>query len=458
MFQVKFADIGEGIHEGVVFKLYVDPQGEISEGESLMAIETDKVTADIPSPVSGKVVQMDWKPGERIEVGQIIAVIDDGIKEVRSNMTPDLMHDLIENSPVNDSLNDASTESSKSGSHVETVEEQGSTSVVGEIEVSSELIASSSESHQSARLVEKIKKVLATPVARKMAKDLGIDIKSVQGTGPAGRVLKADIQKVHEQSSAQKSNQTHRKPVQHSHSSYVPKEPEELIKRVPMSMIRKTIAANMTQSKYTIPHTAVMDEVDVTDLVAYRNKTKAMALNDGVKLTYLPFIIKAVTVALKKYEILNASYAEETEEIIIKKFINIGIAVDAPHGLIVPVIHEADQKGILDLARAVHDLSSRGKEKKLHTDELTHGTFTITNYGAFGSSFGVPIIRYPEAAVLGVGAIQKKPVVVDDEIVIRSMMPLSMSFDHRIMDGADAGRFMQMLKELLSNPDLLMLS
>lgn len=472
MFQVKFADIGEGIHEGVVFKLYVEKNGDIGEGEPIMAIETDKVTADIPSPVAGKVVKIDWKAGDRIEVGQTIALIEDGNEGVRSNMTPDALEDIIDQPSEAPRID--MPEVGMVATHVETVEEQGSTSVVGEIEVSSEVIASSSEGQARESVKDKIKKVLATPVARKMAKDLGVDIKSVVGTGPAGRVLKADIQKVFEAQSGQKVDVSGRvktpsevskkvmdsegHPVVHGHTSYIPKESEELIKRIPMSMIRKTIAANMTKSKYTIPHTAVMDEVDVTELVEYRNRTKGLAETDGIKLTYLAFIIKAVTVALKKHEILNASYVEETEEILVKKFINIGIAVDAPHGLIVPVIHDADRKGILGLAYAIRDLSERGKEKKLQPDELTHGTFTITNYGAFGSSFGVPIIRYPEAAVLGVGAIQKKPVVVEDEIVIRSMMPLSMSFDHRIMDGADAGRFMQTLKELLSQPDLLMLS
>lgn len=348
--------------------------------------------------------------------------------------------------------------------HNETVEEQGSTSVVGEIEVSSEVIASSHEVFKESPILNKVKKVLATPVARKMAKDLGVDIGTVRGSGPVGRVLKADIQNAFDalrepsvKVQEEKAN-PNKSDVVHGHSSYVPKEPEDLIERVPMSMIRKTIAANMTKSKYTIPHTSVMDEVDVTDLVEYRTKTKAVAEEDGVRLTYLAFVVKAVTSALKKHKGLNASYEESLEEIIIKKFYNIGIAVDAPHGLIVPVIHDADQKGILELAKSIADLSARGKEKHLHPDELTHGTFTITNYGAFGSSYGVPIIRYPESAVLGIGAIQKKPVVVDDQIVIRSMMPLSMSFDHRIIDGADAGRFMNTLKKLLEDPDLLLLS
>ena len=232
MFQVKFADIGEGIHEGVVFKLYVNKDGEIGEGESLMAIETDKVTADIPSPVTGKVVKIDWKPGDRIEVGQTIALIDDGKVGVKSNMTPDPIEDLL------------GTETQEP--HVETVEEQGSTSVVGEIEVSSELIASSSEGQEKTSVVDKIKKVLATPVARKMAKDLGVDIKTVQGSGPAGRVLKADIQKAFDERSASpvseneapRTAHTASQPKAqemrlekdtsiHGHPSYVPSEPEE---------------------------------------------------------------------------------------------------------------------------------------------------------------------------------------------------------------------------------------
>jgi pyruvate dehydrogenase E2 component (dihydrolipoamide acetyltransferase) len=231
---------------------------------------------------------------------------------------------------------------------------------------------------------------------------------------------------------------------------------EERVTRVKMSQMRKAIAEHMTKSKFTIPHTAVMDEVIVEELVGYRNEVKLLARQKNIKLTYLPFFIKAVVVALKEHPIVNASL--EGEDILLKKDIHIGIAVDTPHGLMVPVIKHADQLSLLEIAQKIEDLSTRAQDKSLHLDELHGSSFTITNYGAFGSSVGVPVINYPEAGILGVGKIDKKPVVEDDEIVIRHILPLSMSFDHRIVDGADAGRFMNTVKSLLNNPQLLLLS
>ncbi len=443
MFNVKFADIGEGIHEGVIFKMNVTSNQSIEEGETLFLVETDKVTAEIPSPVTGTVIGINNQEGDEINVGETIIIIDDGQPATRSNMQVEGEVETISEVPT----------------EVETVEEAGSTSVVGEIEVSSEVIPSSQEG-VVARVTDTIKrKVLATPVARKLAKDLGIDMQGIVGSGPAGRVMKADIYTAHDKK--HKKSVVSRPAVQNMTHPTVQekgKVDEELITRQPMSMIRKTIAEHMVKSKFTIPHTAVMDEVDVTELVEYRNEAKKLVDDEGVKLTYLSIIIKAIIVALQKHPVVNASLDEETHELLIKHFVNMGIAVDTPQGLMVPVIKNAHHKSILQIAEAIEDLSSRAREKAIHLEELHGSSFTVTNYGAFGSSFGVPVINYPDAAVLGIGTITKKPVVVDDEIVIRSILPLSMSFDHRLMDGADAGRFMATLKKLLSTPKLLLLS
>ena len=469
MFNVKFADIGEGIHEGIVFSMNVTVGSTIEEGETLFSVETDKVTAEIPSPVAGKITKVNAAEGDEIHVGEIIVAIDDGEAGVRSNMEGDDVmsaEELAMTTP--ETVEEAvDTQSVMDAKVSETVEEKGSTSVVGEIEVSSDLIPASQEGVLS-RVKESIKKkILATPVSRKLAKDLNVDIQSVNGTGPAGRVMKSDIYAVHDKkqtsvvpqpvtvdvaSNEKVTNETTRVSKSHVVLS------EDNVTREPMSMIRKTIAEHMVKSKFTIPHTAVMDEVDVSELVAFRNESKMLAEEEGVKLTYLSLIIKAVTVALKEHPIVNASLDEEAQEIIIKHYVNMGIAVDTPQGLMVPVIKGADHMSILDIAQAIASLSERAKTRALSLDELHGSSFTITNYGAFGSSYGVPVINYPDAAVLGIGAIIKKPVVVEDEIVIRSMLPLSMSFDHRIIDGADAGRFMATLKKLLSTPQLLLLS
>jgi len=416
MFHVKFADIGEGIHEGAIFKMFVKKDQPVKEGENLFTLETDKVNAEIPSPVSGKVTEVKYKIGDKVKVGDVIVIIDDGTDRIKSNMEGPIIR-----------------------------KEETAASVVGSIEVSSRLISSSSEGMSIENTERKIDtKVLATPVARKMAKDLGVDIQTVLGSGTKGRVMKADIQKA-----------AKNKPDTINFDRVF----DKAIERIPMTMHRKTIAQNMVTSKFTIPHTVVMDEADVTELVAYRKKAKIIAENQAIKLTYMPFFIKAIVLALKEYKYLNASLDENTEEIILRHYFNIGIAVDTPEGLMVPVIKAADSLSIFELANTIEDLSARARSKALKLDELNEGTFTITNYGAVGAGFGVPIIRFPEAGILGVGAIVKKPVVTDeDEIVIRSILPLSLSFDHRIIDGGDAGRFVMVLKNYLSNPDRLVLS
>lgn len=438
MFEIKFADIGEGIHEGVVFQIPVALDQVIDDGDTLYLVETDKVTAEIPSPIAGRVAQINFKEGDTINVGDTIMLIDDG-----SETTVEPVEEVKEAEEV--------------VVEHETVKEQGSTSVVGDLEISSKVIASSAE----ALPVENLeKKVLATPVARKLAKDLNVDIQTVVGTGPAGRVKKADIQKAYEVNSpVAKDTKLKEETVTHTQASQsVPIVSVEGDKRVKMSQMRKAIAAHMTKSKFTIPHTSVMDELIVSDLVTYREQAKVLALKKEIKLTYLPLIIKAVVVALKSHEIVNSMLDETTDEIVYKKGIHIGIAVDTPFGLTVPVIKNADQLSILELAVALDDLNERAQTKALTMDEITGSTFTITNYGALGSSFGVPVINYPNSAILGIGMITKKPVVVDEAIEIGSVLPLSMSFDHRIIDGADAGRFMQTLKGLLSDPQLLLLS
>jgi pyruvate dehydrogenase E2 component (dihydrolipoamide acetyltransferase) len=465
MFHVKFADIGEGIHEGVLLKLFFNDGDPVKEGDSLFTLETDKVNVEIPSPVSGKLHINRFKVGAKVHVGDVIVIVDDGEPGVRSNMPGG---EILED-PAGGTANVASQPETRT----ESVEERGSTAVVGQIEISEAVIPSSGEAHASEPVTTTGGKVLATPVARKMAKDLGVDISTIAGTGPQGRVMKEDIRKAAEaKSGSGVSGQS--APPSIGGQSGTPQQPEAAVsygsaypktripqmdrtERVPMTMLRKTIAANMSLSKFTIPHTAVMDEIDVTDLVSFRNASKIIAEQEGAKLTYLAFFIKAVISGLKLYGGLNASLDETTEEIVYKKFYNIGIAVDTPDGLMVPVIKDADRMSLLDLAHAIEDLSARARSKTLKLEELTGGSFTITNYGAVGASFGVPVIKHPEAGILGVGTIVKKPLVIEDEIVIRSVLPVSLSFDHRIIDGADAGRFIGHLKKLLSNPNTLLI-
>lgn len=431
MFEFKFADIGEGIHEGVLLKWFVKEGDTIKEGDSLFLVETDKVNAEIPSPVDGKINKLMAEVGDTIHVGNVVVVIDDGSENIES------------------------------GKKQESVsEDEKGAGVVGEIEVSSEVIESSEEGLHEEK--DTNTKILATPVARKLAKDLGVDINQVKGTGPAGRVMKEDIQSYNEKNKDIKENNVFIQPVGDTFIKQ-PAIREEIkvygeVERVPISRLRKTVAENMVLSKTIIPHATTMDEFDVTELVKLRTEQKEMAIEKGINLTYIPFIIKALTIALKEFPVFNSSFDDIRDEIIYKKYYNIGIATDTQEGLMVPVIKNADNKGILDLAKDLEEIVEKTRSRTISLEGLYGGTFTITNYGALGSTYGVPVIRYPEVAILGVGKIDKKPVVLNDEIVIRNMMPVSLSIDHRIIDGGDAGRFLLRLKELLVNPMLLLLS
>jgi Pyruvate/2-oxoglutarate dehydrogenase complex, dihydrolipoamide acyltransferase (E2) component, and related enzymes len=471
MFHVKFADIGEGIHEGVLLKLFFNEGDSVKEGDSLFTLETDKVNAEIPSPATGTLKLNKFKVGAKVHVGDVIVIVDDGEPGIRSNMEEGevISEDETSGQADNSSQNDASAQPNSqltpdADVALESVVEKGSTAVVGEIEISDAVIPSSGEGSAVSEPSRATTKVLATPVARKMAKDLGVDISTVKGTGPQGRVMKADIQAAADTKAPSADTSNSSVGVSSGQGGAGHAYPKTTVpeldrsERVPMTMLRKTIAANMSLSKFTIPHTAVMDEADVTELVSFRGEAKALATSEGVKLTYLAFFIKAVIAGLKTYKGLNASIDETAEEIVYKHFYNIGIAVDTPDGLMVPVIKDADRMSIFELAAHIEDLSTRARNKTLKLDELSGGTFTITNYGAVGASFGVPVIKHPEAGILGVGAIVKKPVVVDDEIVIRSILPLSLSFDHRIIDGADAGRFVGHVKKLLENPHFLLMN
>ncbi|SDZ28026.1 pyruvate dehydrogenase E2 component (dihydrolipoamide acetyltransferase) [Proteiniborus ethanoligenes] len=431
MFEFKFADIGEGIHEGVLLKWFVKEGDNIKEGDSLFLVETDKVNAEIPSPVGGKINKLMAEVGDTIHVGNTVVIIDDG---------RELSETKKEQEPVS--------------------EDEKGAGVVGEIEVSSEIIESSDEGKYEEKDIKV--KVLATPVARKLAKDLGVDINQVKGTGPAGRVMKEDIQSYNEKNKDIKESNVFIQPVGDTFIKQ-PAIREEIkvygeVERVPISRLRKTVAENMVLSKTIIPHATTMDEFDVTELVKIRTEQKEIAIDKGINLTYIPFIIKALTIALKEFPVFNSSFDDIKDEIIYKRYYNIGIATDTQEGLMVPVIKNVDSKGILELAKDLDETIEKTRNRTIGIEELYGGTFTITNYGALGSTYGVPVIRYPEVAILGIGKIDKKPVVLNDEIVIRHMMPVSLSIDHRIIDGGDAGRFLMRLKELLSNPMLLLLS
>lgn len=416
MYEFRFPDIGEGIAEGTLLKWLVEEGDTIKEGDFVAEVETDKVTTEIPSPKTGKVLELKFEEGEDINVGDVFIIISDS--------------------------SEGSKEVEKESSEEETA------GVVGEILASSEEIPASTEGLISKEKPQKKRKVLATPVARKLAKDLDIDINMVEGTGPNGRVMKDDIRRYKESLETGK--------VEEMKLPEIDVE-EEKIERIPLTRIRKTIAERMSQSRFTIPHTTAMEEINISNLYEFRNKYKNIVEDEDIKITYLPFIIKAVILALKEYPEFNSSLDEEKEELILKHFYNIGIATDTDRGLMVPVLRDADKKSIVEIAREIEDLSTRAKNNEVSIEELRGGTFSITNYGSIGGLFGIPIINYPESAILGIGRIVEKPVVKDGEIVIEKVLPLSLSYDHRIIDGASGARFLAILSEALKEPEVLLL-
>jgi pyruvate dehydrogenase E2 component (dihydrolipoamide acetyltransferase) len=293
------------------------------------------------------------------------------------------------------------------------------------------------------------KGVQATPAVRKLARDLGVDITGVPGTGPDGRITENDVR------GASEAKEAPRPPgprVQPKFDIY------GWVERKPVRGVRRSTAKHMTEARTKQALVTTTEIADVTELVALREKVKKYAEEvKGVKLTYLPFVIKAVVAALKKHPYLNSSMEEESEEIILKKYYNLGIAVATEEGLIVPVVKMADQKEIFSLAQEIKELADSAASRKIDLADLKGGTFSITNYGVFGGIYATPIPNYPEAAILGMGRIQEAPYVKDGEVVIRKLLYISLTFDHRILDGAQAATFLNDLKLFLENPELALM-
>ncbi len=428
MFEFKFADIGEGIHEGILLEWLVSEGDTIKNGDPLFIVETDKVNAEIPSPLGGSIKSLKAAVGDTIKVGDVVVIIDDGHEspnEIKEEKKP-----------------------------TEEPADEKSAGVVGEISVSNEIIPSfHSEEFKTHK--DKKRKVLATPVARKMAKDLGIDITLIEGSGINGRVMKDDIKRYHSSLNTPQEKTTTPNIIipELNKDFYGPVEVEKL------SPIRKAISHAMAISKANIPHAVMMDEFDVSKLVEFRKEARKAAKDKGVKLTYLPFIIKALSITLKEFPIFNSSYDQKEESIIYKKYYNVGIATDTDKGLLVPVIKDVDKLSILEISSRMNELVESARNHTISLEDLHDGTISITNYGAIGSLFGTPIIKHPEVAIIGIGKILKKPIVSPEgDIIISSTMPISLAVDHRVIDGADAGRFSNRLKELLSDPKLLLMS
>ncbi|WP_424768896.1 dihydrolipoamide acetyltransferase family protein [Paenibacillus sp. sgz302251] len=434
-FEYRFPELGEGLHEGEIIKVHIKVGDTVTDDDIIMEVQNDKAIVEVPCPVNGKVLEVLVKDGQVCHVGEVVAIID-AEGELPEGAAP-------------------AAEAPKADAPAAAQEAPA---------------APKAEAAPTAAAAPKSSggPVLATPSVRKFAREKGVDLTQVSGTGKNGRITRDDVngfggapaaadtaapaaeQKDNAEVAAKGAGEA--KPAHtDAGTAYRPEE------RVPFKGIRKVIANAMSKSVYTAPHVTIMDEVDVTELVALRTKYKPYAEKKGSKLTYLPFIVKALVAACRQFPIMNSTLDEANQEIVLRKYYNIGIATDTDNGLIVPVIEDADRKNIFMVADAIRDLAVRGRDGKLSGSELKGSTITISNIGSAGGMFFTPVINFPEVAILGTGRISEKAIVRNGEIVAAPVMALSLSFDHRLIDGATAQNFMNYIKQLLAQPELFIM-
>ena len=392
MQELRLPDIGEGIAEGEILKWLVKEGEKVSEEQPLVEVMTDKVNVQIPSPWAGTVARILVKEGDSVKVGQVILAIDSGAG----------------GQPASKQTGAPSPQPAQP------------------------------DARPAQAVGAAVEGVLATPATRKLARELGVDISKVRGSGPTGRITEEDVRK---------SGQG---------PASAPRALKPYEERVPLRGLRKIVAERMSKSIHTTAQVTHVDEADMTELVTMRETFKGSAEKRGVKLTFLPFLIKAVIPALKEYPYVNASLDEQANEIVLKKSYNIGIATDTEAGLVVPVVKDADRKDVFEIAAEIQRLAAKARAGQLTLDDVHGSTFTITNQGSVGGLFATPIINYPESAILGTHKIAKRPLVRDGKIEVRDVMYLSLSFDHRVLDGAYAARFMNKLIGIVEDPKLLL--
>jgi pyruvate dehydrogenase E2 component (dihydrolipoamide acetyltransferase) len=455
-------DLGEGIHEAQVVKLLVKQGDAVGEDQMVMEVETDKAAVELPVPFAGTILSLNVDVGQTVKVGQVLLTVDDG------------------SGPAGSAAASAKVPIA-SAPAVEKVEEPAL--------VRAAVTAEEESSMPAQPLQHPVGPVPAAPAVRRLARELGLDLRQVHGTGPGGRIVREDVERHQLTRSAPKAAPAAHKvpspaapaakrgaapppapPV--TKAAAAPSAPVQItaealpdftqwgpVRREQIPQIRKTIARQMARAWAIIPHVTHADDADVTDLETFRKQQGQVFAEQGAKLTLTAFVVKAVAGALQQHPKLNASYDEASSEIVFKDYVNVGIAVDTPRGLMVPVLRNADRKSLLTISKELKDLADRAREFKLDISEMRGGTFTITNVGALGGTFSTPMINWPEVAILGMGKIAAKPIVRGSEIVPRLVLPLFLSFDHRVIDGADGARFTKAIITFLENPlNLLLVS
>jgi len=429
MFEFRLPDIGEGVVEGEVVKWHVKAGDPVREDQPMVEVMTDKATVEIPSPKAGVIKEIRAAEGSTCAVGAVMVVIDEAAGASAG----------------------AATAKAASG-QAPSAQAKEERQFLDKTPKSEPASVSAQASNVIAMPRAAGGKVLATPATRKLARDLGVDLSSVRASGPNGRVTHDDVRAAKNGGGAMGASGSAATARAYAP---MPVQADATDERIPFRGLRKKIAENMHRSRQTAAHFTYVEECDMTELVALRKRAKSRAEERGIKLSFLPFIIKAVCAGLKKFPIVNATLDEGKQEIVLRKRYHIGVAAATADGLIVPVVKDADHKSLFEIAKTLDELSEKTRAGKASRDDLTGSTFTISSLGTLGGVLATPIINFPEVAILGVHKIKATPVVRDGQIVIREMMNLSISLDHRIVDGYEGAKFLQHVVQLLEDPTLM---
>ncbi|MEK3978236.1 dihydrolipoamide acetyltransferase family protein [Psychrobacillus sp. FSL K6-2836] len=447
-FEFRLPDIGEGIHEGEIVKWFVKVGDEVQEDDILCEVQNDKAVVEIPSPVKGKVTEVLVSEGTVAIVGDVLVKLDaPGYEDLK----------------FKGDHSDEEKAEEKTEAQVQATAENGQAVEKEKVDTPDQKVESTKNTETAPKEQPKgDTRVIAMPSVRKFARENEVSIADVTGSGKNGRVLKEDIEAFlsGDQTSANEEKvETTNAEVKESAKTSAPVtfEGEFPETREKLSPMRKAIAKAMVHSKHTAPHVTLMDEVDVTELVAHRKKFKEIAAEKNIKLTYLPYVVKALVSTLREFPALNTSYDDETNEVIQKHYFNIGIAADTDKGLLVPVIKNADRKSVFAISDEINALAGKARDGKLAASEMKGASCSITNIGSAGGQWFTPVINHPEVAILGIGRISEKPVIKNSEIVAAPVLALSLSFDHRMIDGATAQHALNHMKRLLSSPELLLM-
>jgi pyruvate dehydrogenase E2 component (dihydrolipoamide acetyltransferase) len=429
MYEFKLADLGEGMHEAEIAEWLINIGDTLKLDQPMVKVETDKALVEIPSPVAGKLSEIRVQSGQTAKVGDVLAILDaptDGKQATSKNAAAPSTATYGASAAMNTTATPPSTQRTSS------------------------MIATTATTAPKAR-------VLAAPAVRKLAFELGVDLEQVTPSGASGRVSLDDVRAFAEHAKSV-TRPTPTAPVASEPALMPLKTPVlQADERQPLTGLRKRIAEHMERSWRTVPHAVAFGELDGGALQSLREMLKQRAEKRGIRLTYMPILLKLLIPLLKEFPIFNASLDEEKREIIYKRSYHIGIATDSPEGLLVPVLRDADHLSLIEIAMKLEQLIEGARKRTLKPQELSGSTFTLNNVGSFGGSSGVPIINYPEVAILAVGRMQERAVVRNGSIAVRQIMPLTLSFDHRLIDGVLAGTFLARFIELAENPQQLML-